>query len=135
MNDTKTFHVDLFGRFAVVTVVFFGPVLWIMSDSVSTLLIGLAFVAIAEVGTYFVCTVVVSDNGIVLNRANKALWHDMTAATRVSFLGLPYLKVQRKKGMKWWIPLYLSKPEEFRQALAAKAPVGNPLREYAEDSL
>jgi hypothetical protein len=53
----------------------------------------------------------------------------------VSFFGLPYLKVQRKKGIKWRIPLYLRKPEEFRRALVAKAPVGNPLREYAESDI
>lgn len=134
-SDAQTFHVDLFGRFAVLTVVIFAPVLWIASDSILTLLVALAFVVITEVGTYFLCTVVVSRDGIELYRANKAQWHDVTGATRVSFFGLPYLKVQRKKGIKWWIPLYLRRPEEFRLALAAKAPVGNPLREYAECDL
>ena len=131
-SDAQTFHVDLFGRFGLVTVAIFAPVLWIVSDSILTLLIGLAFVAVAEIGTYYICTVVVGHNGLVLYRANKAQWQDMIAAKPVSFFGLPYLKVQRKKGLKWWIPLYLTKPEEFRLALAAKAPVGNPLREYAE---
>jgi len=134
-SDVQTFHVDVFGRFALVTVVPSAPVLWIMSDSILTLLIGLAFVALVDIGIYFVCTVIVSDNGIVLNRANKAQWHDVTAAIPVSFFGLAYLKVQRKKGFKWWIPFYLCKPGEFRLALAAKAPVGNPLREYAESEL
>lgn len=131
-SDAQTFHVDLFGRFAVLTVAIFAPVLWIASDNILTLLVALAFIAIAEVGMYFLCTVVVSRDGIELYRANKAQWHDVTGATRASFLGLPYLKVQRKKGVKWWIPLYLRNPQEFLQALAAKAPVGNPLREYAE---
>jgi hypothetical protein len=135
MNDTQTFHVDLFGRFGFVTIAIFAPVLWIASDSILTLLVGLAFVVIVEIGTYFICTVVVSHNGVVLYRANSAQWNDITGATRVSFLGLPYLRVEREKGFKWWIPLYLSKPEEFRLALTAKAPVGNPLREYAESDL
>lgn len=132
LSDAQTFHVDLFGRFAVLTVVIFAPVLWIASDSISTLLVAFAFIVIAEVGMYLLCTVVVSRDGIMLNRANKAQWQDVTGAKRVSFFGLPYLKVERRKGFKLWIPLYLRKPKEFRLALAAKAPVGNPLREYAE---
>lgn len=132
-SDTQTFYVDLLGRFGLLGVVIFVPILWVMADSIPALLIGVAFVAAAEIGTYFLCTVVVSRNGIVLYRKNEARWQDMISARRVSFLGLPYLKVERKKGLRWWIPHYLTKPEEFRLALTAKAPVGNPLREYAEN--
>lgn len=135
MNDTQTFHVDLFGRFGLVTIVIFAPVLWYASDSVFTILIVVAFIAFVDIGTYFVCTVQVGPEGIVLYRVNRANWQDVTAATRVSFFGLPYLKVQRNNGTKWRIPLYLRKPEEFRRALVAKTPVGNPLREYAESDI
>ncbi len=134
-NEARTFHVDLFGRFGLVTVVIFVPILWVASDSIVTLLVALAFVAVAEIGTYYLCTVVVGRNGIVLYRANKADWQDMTAAKQVSFLGLPYLKVEREKGLRWWIPLYLTKPDEFRHALVTNAPAGNPLRKYAEDDV
>jgi hypothetical protein len=134
-SDAKTFHVDLFGRFGLVTVVVFVPILWLASDSTLTLLVALAFVVAAEFGTYYFCTVVVGNNGIVLYRANKADWQDMTAAKQVSFLGLPYLKVERDKGLRWWIPLYLTEPAAFREALATNAPAGNPLREYADNDL
>ena len=134
-SDAQTFHVDLFGRFGLVSVVIFAPVLWVVSDNIPALIIGLAFFAIAEFLAYFLCTVAVSHSGIVLYRTNKARWQDMTAAKRVSFLGLPYLKVEREKGLRWWIPLYLNKPEEFRLALNSKAPVGNPLREYAKSNI
>jgi hypothetical protein len=133
-SDALIFHVDPFGRFGLLCVVLYAPILWVASDSIPVLLIVLAFLAVAEFAAYFLFTIVVGHSGIVLYRANEVLWQDMTAATRVSFLGLPYLKVQRNKGRKWWIPLYLTKPEEFRQALGAKAPVGNPLREYAESN-
>ena len=134
-SDAKTFHVDLFGRFGLVTVVIFVPILWVASDSIPTLLVAIAFVAAAEIGTYYFCTVVVGLNGIVLYRANKADWQDMTAAKQVSFLGLPYLKVEREKGLRWWIPLYLTELAEFRQALVTNAPAGNPLREYADNNV
>ena len=131
-KDAQIFHIDLFGRFALVTVVFFAPVLWFASDDLVTTLIVLAFVAIAEVGAYFLCTVQVGSDGIVLYRVNRARWQDVTAAMPASFLGLPYLKIQRKNGIRWQIPLYLKKPDDFRRALAASAPVGHPLRVYAE---
>ena len=131
----QTFHVDLLGRFGLLSVFFFAPVLWIAADSLPTLLIGVAFIIVAEFLTYFLCTVVVNDEGIVLNRAYTARWQDMTAAKQVSFLGLPYLKLERDKNLKWWVPLYLTRPNEFRLALTAKAPVGNPMREYAERNI
>ena len=138
-GDATTFHVDLFGRFGLVSVVLFVPIpviVWVVSDSISfTFLVALAYVAVAEIGTYYLCTVVVGRNGIVLYRINRADWQDMTAARQVSFLGLPYLKVERKKGLTWRIPLYLTKPYEFRLALVANAPVGNPLRKFAEDNV
>jgi len=134
-SDDKIFHIDLFGRFGLVTVVMFVPVLWVASDSFLTLLVAIAFVAAVEIGTYYFCTVVIGRNGIVLYRANKADWQDMTAAKPVSFLGLPYLKVQREKGIRWWIPLYLTEPNEFRQALITNAPAGNPLRKYADNDV
>ena len=138
-GEAKTFHVDLFGRFGLVTVVLFVLILiimWVASDSISfSFLVALAYVAVMEIGTYYICTVVVGRNGIVLYRINKAEWQDMIAATQVSFLGLPYLKVERIKGLTWRIPLYLTKPDEFRHALVANAPVGNPLRKFAEDNV
>ncbi len=135
-GDAKTFHVDLFGRFGLVTVVFFVLILvifWDAFDSISfTFLVALAYVAFIQIGTYYICTVVVSSNGIVLYRINKADWQDMTTARQVSFLGLPYLKVERVKGLTWWIPLYLTKLDEFQMAVVMNAPVGNPLRKYVD---
>ena len=132
-SDDKIFHIDLFGRFGLVTVVIFVPLLWVASGSILTLLVALAFVVAVEYGTYFFCTVVVGRSGMVLYRTNKANWKEMTAAKRVSFIGLPYLKIEREKGLRWWVPLYLTKPAEFRKALLAHAPEGNPLRNYADD--
>lgn len=134
-SAAQTFRVDLFGPFGLLGVVIFAPVLWIASDNIVALVVGLVFIVAAALATYFLCTVVVSGTGIVLYRINKARWQEITAAKRVSFLGLPYLKIEREKGLRWWIPLYLTKPEEFRLALKAKAPVGNPLKEYAESRI
>jgi len=131
-SDDKIFHIDLFGRFGLVTVVIFAPILWVASGSFLTLLVALAFVVAVEIGTYYFCTVVIGRNGMVLYRANKADWKDMTAAKQVSFIGLPYLKIEREKGLRWWVPLYLTKPSEFRKTLLAHAPEGNPLRNYAD---
>lgn len=130
-NDTQTFYIKIFGRFGIVMILFFTPVLWVAWGRSTTLLVGLAFFVFGAFVTPILCTVVVSQSGVVLNRVNRARWQDLTAARRVTVLGLPYLLVQRRKGLRWWIPLYLSRPEEFRRSLIANAPLGNPLREYA----
>ena len=132
VSDAQTFHINLFGRFGFILLLFFAPVFWIASDSIPALLVGLTFFVFAACSTLFLCTVVVSRSGIVLYRINRARWQDFTAARRISFLGLPHLMVQRRKGIRWWIPLYLTRAEEFHVAVTANAPVGNPLREYVD---
>jgi hypothetical protein len=134
-SDAQTFHVNQFGLFGFIVLLFFAPAFWIASDSFAALLVVLAIFIFTACSTYFLCTVAVSRSGIVLYRVNRAQWQDFTAARRTSFLGLPYLTVQRRKGLRWRIPLYLTKPEEFHFALTANAPIGNPLREYADNNV
>lgn len=134
-NDAQTFYVEIFGRYGLLLIVFFAPALWLASDSIWTLSIVIAFLVFVSFSTPMLFTVVVGPNGIVLYRVNRARWQDLTTAKEISFLGLPYLSVERKKGIRWWIPLYLTRPDEFRLALTKYAPFGHPLREYAESNI
>lgn len=78
-------------------------------------------------------TVSVSSTGIVLYRVNRLLWANIKSVTPRSVLGLRYLHITRIKGFGgWWLPLYLQEPARFFAAIAANAPAGNPLRNYAE---
>lgn len=79
-----------------------------------------------------VATVTVTSQGIRLYRINRLAWSDIQAVKARSILGLPYLNVTRTKGVSWWLPLYLRNEQGFYASVIANAPVGNPLRSYAE---
>ncbi len=131
-NGEQTFHIDQLGRFALVGFLPFAPAFWVAWGSISAVLAVLLVLIIATLLTYFVSTVVVGPDGIVLYRIHRAEWSDFTTANRKDLLGLPYLIVQRREGNRWWIPLYLAKLNEFHLAVATNAPVGNPVREYVD---
>lgn len=134
-TESQTFYLNPFGRVGVISFAIFAPVFWIASDNVVFFLIVLALFVFAECLTFLLCTITVSSIGIVLFRVNRASWQDFTAVKRISSFGMPYLLVERRKGHRWRIPLYLAKLGGFHRALASHAPPGNPLREYADNNI
>lgn len=78
--------------------------------------------------------VAISDEGIVLYRVNRLSWSNIVTVRRVSVLGLPHLLITRKTGFRWWLPLYFHGDRPIEAALAEKAPIGNPIRSYAEST-
>lgn len=75
----------------------------------------------------------VGPDGLRLNRVNRLLWSDIVGAESRVVFGLPYLKVRKSWGiMDWWFPLYLRRADEFRNAVQAFGPGGNPMREAVE---
>ena len=113
-------------------VVFFGVLLAYGWPHV-TLLLSLAVqFVLALVMLLFMSIVTVSDDGIVLYRVNRLPWTQVVAARRVSVFGLPYLLITRHRGYRWWLPLYFNGDRSIEEALVEKAPIGNPIRIYAE---
>jgi hypothetical protein len=94
--------------------------------------LGQFVVAVALV--LFLSVVSVSEDGIVLYLVYRLRWPQVMSVRRVSFLGLPYLHITRIRGFNWWLPLYFTGSRPIEQALAEKAPPGNPLRTYAAPS-
>jgi hypothetical protein len=85
---------------------------------------------VAVFGLAILClvpVVTVRDSGIVLYKVNVLPWSRVVSAKRVSFLGLPYLVLERDKGFPWWMPLYVSGRRTLAAALAERAPPGNPI--------
>lgn len=78
--------------------------------------------------TVLVPVVSVRDDGIRLYIVNKLQWSDIAAAENTSVLGLPYIAVSRKSGMRWWIPLYVGDRHGLLTSLASRAPAGNPIQ-------
>jgi len=73
----------------------------------------------------------INSKGIKLYRVNKLVWSDITEAKLTSFVGLPYILIKRKKGMKWWLPLYFKGNLTVKDALINNAPKENPIYEAA----
>jgi len=95
--------------------------------------LGLILVMIPSM--WFVTTLEIDNDGIRLYRVNVMKWDEVVSAKKVNLLGLKYLRVARRKGMKWSIPLYLNGPQPINAALKEKCPAGNPIHQlFASDS-
>ena len=79
-------------------------------------------------GIWFLSTMEVNENGLVLYKVNRLKWHEITSAKRTSFLGLPYILLKRKKGFTWWLPLYFVGDANLQATLLNVVPNGNPLK-------
>jgi hypothetical protein len=58
-------------------------------------------------------------------------WDEIERVRPFSFLGLSYARVYRKSdGKMIYIPLFVERPQRFKQAVERFAPEGNAFREY-----
>ena len=105
------------------------PLLWLTQNHLSS------FLLILGAGVYFlalswgISVMDIGNNGIRLYRVNSLVWSDITNAKKVKFLGLPYILITRRKGMRWWLPLYFLGERPIEDSLKDKSPIGNPIRE------
>lgn len=83
---------------------------------------------VVVVGIWFLSSISVSSEGVVLYRINRLKWEDIKSARRISLLGLPYILIKRHKGFSWWLPLYYEGERNIEDALRSEAPAGNPLK-------
>jgi len=132
MKVRQTFYVSLRNRFGFGFAAFY--LVLILAASPNTgLMVALAIKGVFVLAIAIaVCTVSVTDQGITLNRVNKAEWSAIEGITLRSLLGMPYLLLHRSRGWKWWLPLYLQDVSGFKAAVISKAPAGHPVRIYAE---
>jgi hypothetical protein len=93
-------------------------------------LVGLIALGVASfVGTVLVSVVVVSAEGIVFHRFFRIAWEDVVEASERTMLGMPHLRLRRRKGIvPLSIPLYYKGERPMRDALRDAAPEGNPIR-------
>lgn len=118
---------------AITAIVFLGlaALMWPHKVYVASYLLQGAFFTILMVT---VSVVSIGDTGLVLNRSWRLAWSDIVSARRISFFGLPYILVKRRRGFTWWLPLYFLGARSMELALAARAPEGNPVRVAVEKS-
>jgi hypothetical protein len=135
MTGSDTFRIDLFGRYGAWMAALFAPLLWLAWPHFSMLLVVAVGIFMFVALLLLVGTIEVSDRGLVLYRVNRVTWSEITAVKRTSFLGLPYLFVFRTRGFRWSLPLYIRRVDAFKAALLSRAPLGHPLRNYAEGDI
>ena len=126
-SDQEHFRVSWRSPLTIVYVALFIASLafvWPNSDA----LIRIGSIGIFGMGMLLSLPVVsVRESGIVLYRFSVLPWSRVSAARRVSILGLPYLAIERHNGFRWWMPLYVSGRRPIAASLAERAPPGNPL--------
>jgi hypothetical protein len=66
-------------------------------------------------------------SGIWMYRLWWLPWGDIREAKYYTVLGLPYVRVKRRRGFTWSIPLYYAGAKDLRQTIVGTAPAGNPL--------
>lgn len=132
MSNGFTFKYHLPHRI-ILSVIFAGmwiPLLWVGGNlSLDTLLFVALNVAVVLAGIWSVSIIEIGQNGVTLYRVNKLDWSDVSSAKTVHFLGLPHIRVGRKKGLPFWIPLYFQGQRPIGYALAACAPEASALNQ------
>jgi hypothetical protein len=73
-------------------------------------------------------TVQLRPNGIKLFSLWWLPWNDVIAVRYSSLLGLPYLRIKRRRGFSWSIPLYFVGDRDLCRAIICAVPPGNSLR-------
>jgi len=76
---------------------------------------------------FFVIDVI--DEGIRLYRISLIRWEDILDAKPIRLLGLPNIRIFRKKGLPYWLPLYVSRQADLEAEILRAAPAGNPIRD------
>lgn len=111
------------------------PMLWVAGNvPIDTMLFIALNVAVILAGIWNTGVMTIDQNGVVLYRINKLAWSDMSSAKRVKFLGLPYIRVGRKKGLPFWLPLYFKGQRPIEEALLDCAPASNVLNQLELDA-
>ncbi|HEX8271858.1 MAG TPA: hypothetical protein VF615_04335 [Longimicrobiaceae bacterium] len=91
--------------------------------------LGLLLVYLAALAyTRFVCVMDIDGEGMALYRVNRLRWPEVVAARSRRVLFLPYLVLERTRGMNWWVPLYFTGPVDVREALRRSVDPGHPIR-------
>ena len=91
-------------------------------------LIRIGSIGVFGMGLLLILPVVtVRESGIVLYRVSVLPWSRVSAARKVSIIGLPYLAIDRHNGFRWWLPLYVNGRRPIAASLAERAPPGNPI--------
>jgi len=80
---------------------------------------------------------VATERGVHFYYVNLLEWNDVQEAKQWMFLGLPYVKVRKKRmsifGRSWLVALYLGDYQKFKTSVLQFGPEDNPFRKVIEE--
>jgi hypothetical protein len=103
---------------------------WAFGSFTLTAFLAVALTIAGVLAFIWIHSVITIDRvGVTLYRVNKLIWSDISSTKCVNFLGLPYLRISRKKGIPFWLPLYFEGPKPIDEVLLAYTPAAIDLKQ------
>jgi hypothetical protein len=150
MNNKSNFYVPWRKSFSVFfAILFSAPIIMLLSlpeiqdlpieikDTVkiphTVYLLYLIALIIPQISIWYLSTMTISDEGIVLYRVNKLSWSDIVEARKSKSFGFNSIHIKRIKGLSWSLPLYMKGNETIKEALLKHVPESNILYTVAND--
>jgi len=150
MTEKTTFHVPWRKSISIFfAVLFTAPILMLFNASEIqnippelveatktpiTVYISVLFLFIMpQVGIWYLSTMSISNEGIVLYRVNKLTWSDILEAHQTKRLGIKSIYIKRKKGIPWSLPLYFVGQLSIKEAILKHVPNENVLYKVAQE--
>ncbi len=135
-RNEESFYLRWRKALAILFVALFVPIVYlaVANQHYEHVALALFNLTVAMVGIWFLSSISVSSEGVILYKINRLKWEDIKSVRRISLLGLPYILIKRHKGFSWWLPLYYEGKRNIEVALRSNAPVGNPLRDNVDAS-
>jgi len=96
------------------------------------LVLGFVNLIVGVTGIWFFSVITISEKGLVLYKVNTLSWSEIVSAEKKTICGLPYILIGRRKGFKWWLPLYYVGSTDVQDALRKYVPPGNPILEAVD---
>jgi hypothetical protein len=116
----------------------FAPSLWIargFPEFVGGIVANyLGMAGVAAIATWFFARVEIDSGGIRLYRVQSLSWNEITGAHVRRALFFDYLRVERRKGLPWRVPLYYVGARPILESLRRFAPEDSPVHSLPVDA-
>jgi hypothetical protein len=90
-------------------------------------------IAIPLIGVWVISVVSISSTGITLYHINKLKWSEVVEAKKYKIFGIDHIRIKRRKGMPYSLPLYFIGKTTLVEALLNYAPKDNSLYQLANE--
>ncbi len=140
-SNSEIFHLPFRKSLSVFLIAIWTPIFFVVPDGylfsinvmVPILVIVIINILISLVGVWHISKLVISDDGMILYKINKVAWDDVLDAYVTKFLGIKSIKIKRRKGLTWYLPLYMVGKTTIGESIINYAPKNNVLYKVANE--